>query len=204
MRDEREARARYLLGRLLADIHEDECAAELLRAAISYMPGMAEAHVKLGFVYCRLEMYEEAVGSLREAVRLDEQSVRAAVRDDPAELEAIRRVLYPERQTSAPGDEARAAKVPAYVRQAWALVDLAREHIGAGRDDEAVAALEAVLRLDETYLYAITLLSLAYLLIREHGGAVPKEGEGSILWEVEPAWAELLFKGWDSTTSVSH
>lgn len=58
-----------------------------------------------------------------------------------------------------------------------------------------MAALEAVLRLDETYLYAITLLSLAYLLIREHGGTVTTEGEGSILWEVEPALAELLFRG---------
>lgn len=204
MRDEREARARYLLGRLLADIHEDECAAELLRAAVAHMPEMAEAHVKLGFVYCRLEMYEEALGSLREAVRLDERSVRAGVRDDPAELEAIRRVLYSARTTPAPADEASAPKVPAYVRQTWALVDLAREHIGAGRDDEALAALEAVLRLDETYLYAITLLSLAYLLIWEHGGTTPTEGEGSILWEAEPALAGLLFKGWDSTTSVSH
>lgn len=204
MRDEREARARYLLGRLLADIHEDGCAAELLRAAISYMPGMAEAHVKLGFVYCRLEMYEETLGALREAVRLDERAVRVAVRDDPGELEAIRRVLYPERPTPAPADEARAWKMPAYVRQTWALVDLAREHIGARRDDEAVAALEAVLRLDETYLYAITLLSLAYLLIRKRGGTAPAEGEGSILWEVEPALAWLLFKGWEKTPSVSH
>lgn len=204
MQDEREARARYLLGQLLADIHEDECAAKMLRAAISYMPGMAEAHVKLGFIYCRLEMYEETVGSLREAIRLDERAVRAAVRDDPAELEAIRRVLYPERPTPAPADKARVVKVPAYVRQTWALVDLAREHIGAGRDDEAVAALEAVLRLDETYLYASTLLSLAYLLIRRHGGMMTTEGEGSILWEVEPTLAELLFKGRERTPLVSH
>ncbi len=193
-----------MLGRLLADIHEDECAAELLRAAISYMPGMAAGRVGLGFVYCRLEMYEETLGAFREAIRLDEGAIRATVRDDPAELEAIRRVLYPERTTPAPADGVHAAKVPAYVRQTWALVDLAREHIGAGRDDEAVAALEAVLRLDETYLYAITLLSLAYLLIRERGGTVPTEVEGSILWEVEPALAELLFKGWESTSAIPH
>ena len=204
MRDEREARARFLLGRLLADIYKDECAAELLRDAISYMPEMEAAHVELGFVYCRLEIYEEMLGAFGEAIRLDQRAVRAAVREDPAELEAIRRVLYAERPTPMRADETRVAAVPAYVRETWALVDLAREHIGAGRDDEAIAALEAVLRLDATYPYAAALLSLAYLLVREGGGMAMTGLEGSVLWEVEPALAELLFREWESTPTISH
>lgn len=195
MRDEREARARFLLGQLLAGISKDECAAELLRDAISYLPEMAAAHVELGVILCRQERFEEMLAAFREAVRLDEQAVRTAVWDEPAELEAIRLVLYPERPTPVRADETRVAAIPAYVRETWALVDLAREHVGAGRDDEAVAALEAVLRLDATYPYACALLTLAYLLVREGGGMVPTGGEGSVLWEVEPAFAQLLFKG---------
>lgn len=204
MRDEREGRARFLLGRLLAGIYRDECAVELLRDAISYMPEMAEAHVDLGFVYCRMERFEEMLEAFREATHLDERAVRAAVRGDPAELEAIRLVLYPERPTLVRADETRVAAIPAYVRETWALVDLAREHIGAGRDDEAVAALEAVLRLDAIYQYATALLSLAYLLIREGGGMAMTEGEGSVLWEVEPALAELLFRGRERAPTISH
>lgn len=204
MRDEREGRARFLLGRLLAGIYKDECAAELLRDAISYMPEMVEAHVELGFVYCRMESYEEMLRAFGEAIRLDERAVRAAVQDEPVELEAIRLVLYPERPTPVPADETRVAAIPAYVRETWALVDLAREHVGAGRDDEAVAALEAALRLDAMYPYAFALLSLAYLLVRDGRGMVPTGGKGSVLWEVEPALAELLFKGWESTPTISH
>lgn len=129
MWDEREARARFLLGRLLADIYQDECAEELLRDALSYMPGMAEAHVELGIVYCRLERYEEMLGAFREAIRLDEQTVREAAREEPAELEALRRVLYAERPEPAQAEGATVVAVPGYVRETWALVSLGSEHI---------------------------------------------------------------------------
>lgn len=204
MRDEREARARFLLGRLLADIYHDECAAELLRDAIHYMPEMAEARVELGFVYCRLERYEEMLEEFHKAIRLDERAVRAAVRDEPAELEVIRRMLYPERPSRASAGGSRAAAVPGYIRETAALVELTWENIEAGRDKEAVAAVEAALRLDGTYQYAAALLSLAYLLIGEGGGVVEKEGEGSVLWEAEPALAELLFRERESWPTISH
>lgn len=204
MRDEREARARFLLGQLVAGIYKDECAAELLRAAISYMPEMAEAHVELGFVYCRLESYEEMLRAFGEAIRLDERAVRASVQDEPVELGEIRRLLYPERSAPALAGEACAAAVPGYVKETAALVDLAREHVGAGRDTEAVAALEAALRLDETHLYAAALLSLAYLLNREGVGiTLPKVGR-SVLWEVEPGLAELLFEEREGRQRISH
>jgi tetratricopeptide (TPR) repeat protein len=204
MRDKREARARFLLGQLLAGIYKDECAAELLRDAISYMPEMETAHIELGFVYCRLKRYEEMLGAFCEAIQFDEGAVRATVRDEPAELEAIRRVLYPERPTPAPAGEARATAIPGYVRETWVLVDRAREHVRAGRDEEAVAALEVVLRLDATYQYAAALLSLAYLLIRNGGGMAMTGGEGSVLWDVEPALAELLFEGREDHQPISH
>jgi tetratricopeptide (TPR) repeat protein len=204
MRDEREARARFLLGRLLADIYQDECAAGLLRDAIHYMPEMTAAHIELGFVYCRLERYEEMLEAFHEAIRLDERAVRAAVRDEPAELEVTRRVLYPERAWPLYAVESRLAAVPGYVRETAALVDLARENIEVGRDKEAVAAVEAALRLDGTYQYAAALLSLAYLLIGEKGGVAEKEGEGSVLWEAEPALAELLFRERESRPTISH
>lgn len=204
MRNERESRARFLLGRLLTDIYKDECAAELLRDAIYYSPGMAEAHVDLGIVYCRLERFEEMLGAFREAIRLDERATRAAIRDEPAELEAIGRVLYPERPTPAPMDEAGVAAIPGFVRETAALVGLAREHIGSGRDAEAVAALEASLRLDETYQYAVALLALAYLGIKKGAGMELTEVKRSVLWEEKPALAELLFEGWESTPTVSH
>jgi tetratricopeptide (TPR) repeat protein len=195
MRDEREARGRFLLGRLLADTSKEECAAELLRDAVYYMPDMVAAHVELGFAYCQLERYEEMLGALREAIRLDARAVRAAVRDDPEELDSIWMILYPEQPAPPPTGTRRESAIPAYVRQSWALVAFGREQIGAEHDSKAVAALENVLKLDKTYMEAAVLLSLAYLLSREGGGIALSEVKGSVLWKVEPSLAELLFKG---------
>lgn len=203
MRDEREARARFLLGRLLADIYRDECAAELLRDALSYLPGMAEAHVELGVVYSRLERYEVMLGAFRDAIRLDEQTVREAAREEPAELEALRWVLYAERPEPAPAGGTAAVAVPGYVRETWALVSLGSEHLQAGRDGKAIDALEAALKLDGTHEYAAVLLSLAYLLTKEGKGMLGVEAEGSVLWEVKPALAELLFGGQEGRPAIS-
>jgi tetratricopeptide (TPR) repeat protein len=186
VRDEREGRAQYLLGRLLSDIYKDECAAELLRDAVDYLPELAAARVELGIAYCRLERYGEMLEAFREAIRRDEQAVRAAVRDDPAELEALRSLLYPDRAGPLPTTQERPtlerpSGVPAYVRETWALVRLGREYIGAGRDGEAIAALEAVLRLDDTYQYAMALLSLAYLLLKGDNKVGLTSMEGSVL-----------------------
>lgn len=198
--DEREGRARFLLGRLLSDIYMDECAAVLLRDAVDYLPGLTAARVELGIAYCRLERYEEMLGAFREAVRRDERAVRAAVRDDPAELEALRSLLYPDRAGPLPTTQERPTQerpsgIPAYVTQTWESVRLAREQMGAGRDGEAIATLEAVLRFDDTHQYAIALLSLAYLLSKGGGAAALIGVEGSVLWGVDPKLAGLLFRG---------
>lgn len=179
--DEREGRARFLLGRLLSDIYMDECAAVLLRDAVDYLPDLAAARVELGIAYCRLERYEEMLETFREAIRRDERAVRAAVRDDPAELEALRSLLYPDQAGPLPTTQERQTQerpsgIPAYVTQMWESVRLAREQIGARRDGEAVSALEAVLRLDDTHQYAIALLSLAYLLAKGGGAAALDRG----------------------------
>lgn len=204
MRNEREGRARFLLGRLLSDIYHDECAVELLRDAVDYLPDLTAARVELGIAYCRLERYKEMLGAFREAIRLDALAVRAAVRDEPAELEEIRRVLYPKQAEPVLAAQERPTGIPAYVRETWSLVRLAREEVGARRDKEAVAALEDALRLDDMNQYAIALLSLAYLLSGEGGAAGLRGVEGSVLWEVGPELAELLFRGWGENSSITH
>ena len=203
MRDEREAKARFLLGRLLADIYKDECAAELLRDAIYYMPDLVAAHVEIGIVYCRLERYEEMLEAFREAIRLDARAVRTVVRNEPAELEVVRQALYAERP-EAVGAEGDRAVIPGYVWETWAMVSLAREHIEARKDEAALATLEAVLNRDETHQYAVALLALAYLLIKVDAGITVAKVDGGVLWKVEPVLAELLFKEWESTPSTSH
>ena len=204
MRDEKEGKARLLLGRLLSDLRKDEWAADLLREAVQCMPDPAAAHVELGIVYCRLGRYEEMIRVFREAINTNIAAVRAAVRDEPQQLEGLWRLLYLRHEVAAPPGEIAKSTMPTGVRGGWALVGLAREQIGVGRDEKAVAALEAALKLDETNLSAVALLTLAYLLIVEGDGIRPAEIEGSVLWEVEPELAGLLFKGGESISSVSH
>jgi tetratricopeptide (TPR) repeat protein len=193
--DEREARARFLLGRLLADVYENECAAELLRDAIRRQPKMAEAHVELGFVLGRDEDYEGMIEAFREAIGLDPTTVRTSVQKEPDELVSLKRILYPERSAPAHREATPVLVMPDYVREGGALIGLAREHIAAGRDEEAAAALVSVLRLDATHRFAAALLALTCLLLKEVGRAAGAlaEAEG-LLREVEPRLAELLFE----------
>jgi tetratricopeptide (TPR) repeat protein len=193
--DEQEARARFLLGRLLADVYENECASELLRDAIRRRPEMAEAHVELGFVLGRDEDYEGMIEAFREALGLDPAAVRATIHEDSAVLVSMKRILYPERSGPAPAEATPVLVMPDYVREGGALVGLAREHIAAGRDEEAATALVSVLRLDATYHFAAALLALTCLQIQVGGGAASglAEAEG-VLREVEPRLAELLFE----------
>lgn len=191
MRDAREARARYLLGRLLADVHQDRCAAKLLRDAVHYMPDLVAAYVELGFVYCRLEKYPGMVGALRRAIGIDAGVVRATVRDEWPELEQLRRALYPKQPRAVTDGRGVGLAVPGYVRESWALVELGREHLAAGRDGEAVAALEAALKLDRMHLDAVALLALTHLLMRAGGGEV---GPGGLLRKLRPRLARLIFE----------
>ncbi len=208
MRDEREARASFLLGMLLAEAGVVECASELLGEAVETDPGLIAARVELGFVLGRDEDYVGMLEVFREAVRLDAGAVRQAVRKEPAEMGQLRQLLRPDasaNETSEQGQPAFKSAMPAQFQEANALVTLAREYVGTGgRDGEAAQALERALQLDETYWYAMALLALAHLLIRADGGTAPTDGEGSVLWEAEPALARLLFKERKSTSTISH
>lgn len=195
-RDEGEGRARYLLGLyLLSDLYKDECAAELLRDAVYYVPELTEARVALGIAYCRLDRFGEMLDEFREAVAADAAAVRKAVRESPDELEGLRRLLHPRQEIAPAPGQAHEATIPSHYRESWALVGLGMEQIGAGRDAEAVAALEAALRLDETNRYGVALLAMAYFLCHESRGVGLGETIRSVLWEAEPKLAELLFEG---------
>jgi hypothetical protein len=155
---------------------------------------------------------EDYVGMLevfRDAVRMDAGAVRRAVQKEPEEMGQLRQILRPDppaSETSEQGRPAFKSAMPAQFQEANELVALAREYVGmGGRDREAVQALERALRLDEVFLYAASLLALTHLLIREGGGTVPlTEDEGSVLWEVEPALARLLFQKREDMPTVSH
>jgi tetratricopeptide (TPR) repeat protein len=190
-RDGREARTRFLLGHLTADVYKDACAAELFRDAINLMPDMIAAHVELGMVCCRLEKYGEAVRSFRQAIRINPAAVRAAVRDGPEALDRLRRVLYGDLSAVVHTEEEAAPSAPDYIRASWALVGLGREHAAAGRDGEAVAVLEAALKLDETHPYAAALLALTLLLMRAGGGEV---SAGGVLRKLKPRLWKLIFE----------
>ena len=163
-RDEREAWARYLMGLLLSDNCSYERAEELLRDALDYMPELAAARVELGVVYCGLGRYEEMLEEFREAIRLDVRAVREAVRDEPKELEELRRVLYPPREATPPPRRDNSRLIPTHVYAASALAEQGVAEMAAGRDVKAVDFLERALQLDPSRNDVTALLALAYLL----------------------------------------
>jgi tetratricopeptide (TPR) repeat protein len=193
-RNEREAWARYLIGLLLSDNCSYERAEALLQDAVNYMPELVAAHVEFGVVYCGLEQYEEMLEEFREAIRLDVRAVREAVRDEPKELEELRRVLYPPREAVPLPRRDHSRLIPTHVYASTALVEQGVAEMAAGRDTQAVDFLERALRLDPSNSYPVTMLALAYLLYWESEGKAPTVNEGSVLWEVAPGLAEVLFK----------
>lgn len=203
-RDAREARARLLLGLLLSEIFQDECAAELLSDAIDYAPDLAEARIELGVVYCRLERYEKMLGEFCEAISTNLTRVRTVIREEPKDLEEIRRLIYSRQAVTAPAGQVRGPAIPHQFRESGALVDLSREQIAEGQDAAVVATLEAALRIDATHKYAVALLALAYVLLEQGAGITSAEAEGSVLSEMEPALAGLLFDRRGSTRPDSH
>lgn len=196
-RDERKARARYLMGLLLAEECAYEPAEALLLSALDYMPELAAARVALGVVYCGLEREEEMLEEFREAIRLDVRAVRAAVREEPKELEELGRILYQRQETATPPKQERLLAIPAYLAdldESAALLQFGRGEMAAGRYGHAVELIERALRLDHTSNDAIAMLSLAYLLAREGGEKAPVGNVESVLWEVLPKLAGMLFK----------
>jgi len=189
--DEREARARLALGMLLYDINKDECAAEVLRAGLSYDSGLVEAYVGLGFVYGRMVDYEEMVGAFREAISRSHQAARAAISEEPEEVKQARLILYAPQHLSATSAMSCEPAVPSYVREAWELSELACEHIGTGRDAEAVEALERSLKLDPISPHATSLLVFAYLVMNDDQRT--EWADRSVLWKISPWLGRLLF-----------
>lgn len=194
VREEREARAMYLLGLLLSGECRYELAKALLLAALDYVPGLAAARVELGIVYCGLERYEEMVGEFREAIRLDARAVRAAVREEPKEVEELWRILYPPPEAAATQEQHHRPTLPAEIRESSALVEFGRREIAAGRYGHAVELIERALRLDHTNNLFYALLALSYLLSWQGEGKPTTGNEGSVLWEEIPELAEALFE----------
>lgn len=195
MRDKREARARFLLGVLLAEIYSNECAAELLSDAVRLDPSLVAAHVELGFVLARDEDYTGMVEAFHEAIRIDPAAARASAIWEPDEMEQLWGILRPEVRRSAPPRPSPPPGMPAEFREAGRLTREGGEHVGAGRDVAAVDALVGALRLDPTSTFAVAMLAFACLLMTTQGktwGAMSKAEE--VLREVTPSLAKHLFK----------
>jgi len=191
----REARARYLLGRLLADISADECAAELLGEAVRLDPGLIDARVDLGFLLGRGEDYVGMFETFWEAIHADTRALRKALLREPEELEPLWEILRPEPPVRVQAQGDISTEMPAEFRESGALVALAVAHVREGLDEAAAAALRLSLQLDPTNQVALTLLALTCLLIRSRGlqGSETVETE-RVLRDIDPGLAELLFK----------
>jgi hypothetical protein len=192
--DKREARARFLLGKLLAEVYSDECAAELLGEAVELDPSLVAARVELGFVLVRVEDYTGMVEAFREAIHIAPVEARSAAVWEPDEMEQLWGILRPGIPRTALPRTSPGQGMPAEFREAGRLTREGGEHVGAGRDGEAVDALAGALRLDPTSTFAVAMLAFTCLLMsahREAEGAVVKAEE--VLREVAPGLAGLLF-----------
>jgi tetratricopeptide (TPR) repeat protein len=191
-RDEMEARASLVLGVLLEDAGEPECAAKLFRGALSRQRGLVEAHVRLGLACWQIEdpvgMYE----AFSEAVRIDPEAARIAALSKPEEARLINMVLYPRQYgQTITADWARV--VPVEVKRSSEMMWRVQEHLAGRRDAQARDVLELMLKNDADDPYPIPLLALVYLLLkasgRTEGTAVSTE---SMLWKIKPSLAKLL------------
>jgi tetratricopeptide (TPR) repeat protein len=190
-RTRREARARLILGIVLSDVCGEEYAAELYRQALNYDPEFMAAHVRLGISHAYAEDYAAMLGSFAEALRMDSGAARAVFSDDVDEAKQIKTILFPPEPSEDTGGYVSA--MPAEFKEAGELIASATGHLAAGRDEEAVRALERSLRIDETNQYAVALLTLTYMLLRRSPTAARPVGNASILFEVDAALAKMLF-----------
>jgi tetratricopeptide (TPR) repeat protein len=192
--DQKEARMRLALGLMLDEIGKYECAADVLRAAIACDPQLVEAHVWLGIMYEGTVRFEEMVGEFMEAIGIDERAARMAVSTEPEEITKIRQILnaWPVSASPVPEDEHQYPPgLPREIREAYELSEAAAKHIGAGRDAEAVEALERAVRLDPVSRPYAALLTFVYVL---NSRARAAWASRSVLWEVSPGLARVIFK----------
>jgi tetratricopeptide (TPR) repeat protein len=189
--DKKEAQARYILGLLLSDFNQNECAVGLFGEALRRDPSLTAAYVGMGIAFGEMEAYDKMLTFFGEAVRRDHLSTRVAVVKVPEEVRVITRVLYPP-QEMLPSDRS-APALPPEIVEAGDLITLAFERLVEGDDAAAVEALERSLRVDPSSQYAVVRLALAYLLLRARAGVTNVLTGSSVLWEIDPALAQLLF-----------
>jgi hypothetical protein len=144
----------------------------------------------MGMIYAEMGSHNEMLRAFSRAVGLDARATRSAACEEPEEVGLINRILYPPQ----PKPFAYESAMPPTFKEAGDLVALAMEHLMQERDEEAKEALERSLRIDPTFPLTVALLSLTYMLLEECIGTYASQGGGSILWEVEPVLAHLLFK----------
>lgn len=189
--DERESRACVILGVLLEEVYENDCADALYRRAVSLNPRAAAPHVRIGFL--RWDEHDAAgmYDAFSTAVRLDPQAVRELLPNGPEEARLISLVLYP-KQYWKPA-KARRAGATKQVDELLERQERAKAEMAAGRDEEAIRVLEALLRMDPEDGYSVALLTLAYLLLRSSDGDVDVlDGKKSMLLKVQPELAKRL------------
>lgn len=190
--DERESRACLILGVLLEEVNESECADMLYHRAATLNPRAAAPHVRIGFL--RWDTEQDAAGmydAFNTAVRLDPQGVRELLPDGPEEARLIRLVLEP-KQYWKPAKAKRSGATKA-VDEWGERLERAKAKMAAGRDEEAVRGLEDLLRMNPEDVFSVPLLALAYLLLRSSDGDVDVlNGRKSMLLRVQPELAKRL------------
>lgn len=193
--DERGARACLVLGMMLKDAGEQDCAVELFHRALSFKPDLVEAHVCIGFASWLADDAAAMYESFSVATRLDPRAARAALRERPEEARLITLILYPKQYGVPPPSVDYESVVPVEVRDRAERLAGAEGLVAEGRDAEAIEELERLLDEDLEDLHPVSLLVLAHLLLKAAGGAeVMAAGRVSALWGIEPGLAKLLFK----------
>lgn len=83
--------------------------------------------------------------------------------------------------------------MPARYLEAGNRIRTGRDQIASGHDEEALETLERSLRIDPEFPLAISLLSLAYLLLRESGIDTSIDADASVLFEIDITLGMLIF-----------
>lgn len=188
--DKLEGRARFVLGLLLAELYKNRCALDLFKDALFHDPTLVAAHVRMGLIYAEMGSHNEMLRAFSRAINMDARAARSAACEEPEEVELINGILYPPQPQPFAGE----STMPSSFKEAGDLVALAMNHLMQERDEEAKEALERSLRIDLSFPLTVALLALTYILLEECIGENASQGGDSILWEVEPVLAHLLFK----------
>jgi tetratricopeptide (TPR) repeat protein len=192
--DERGARARLVLGMVLKDAGEQDCAVELFHRALSFKPNLVEAHVCIGFASWLADDAAAMYEAFSVATRLDPSAVRAALLERPEEARLITLILYPKQYGAPAPSEGQESVIPVEVRDRAGRLAGAEGLVAEGRDAEAIEEIERLLDEDPEDLHPVPLLVLAHLLLRATGAEVMVTGRASALWGIEPGLAKLLFR----------